>query len=45
MNTNMTGFQMDFKNICILVLLTKVASALEGLSINGFRGGGGGGGE
>ena len=32
MNTKMTGFRCFFKNLCILVLYTKVASALEGLS-------------
>ena len=32
MNTNMTGFRLFFKILCILVLWTKVASALEGLS-------------
>ena len=30
MNTNMTVMSV-FKNLCVLVLLTKVASALEGL--------------
>ena len=30
MNTNMTGLKV-FKNLCILVLWTKVASAFEGL--------------
>ena len=34
MNTNMSGFRWFFKNLCILVLWTKVASALEGLNIN-----------
>ena len=33
MNTNMTGFRWFSKNICILVLWTKVASALEGLKL------------
>ena len=32
MNTNMTGFRVFIKIVCILVLWTKVASALEGLS-------------
>ena len=31
MNTNMTGFRWFSKNLCILVLWMKVASALEGL--------------
>ena len=31
MNTNMTEFRWFLKNICVLVLWTKVASALEGL--------------
>ena len=31
MNTNMTGIGMVLKNLCFLVLWTKVASALEGL--------------
>ena len=31
MNTNMTGFRWFSENLCILVLWTKVASALEGL--------------
>ena len=31
MNTNMTGFSF-FKNLCVMVLWTKVAPALEGLS-------------
>ena len=31
MNTNMIGFRMFSKNICVLVILTKVALALEGL--------------
>ena len=33
MNTNMTGFRR-FKNLWVLVLRTKVALAMEGLSIN-----------
>ena len=33
MNTNMTGFRC-FSNICILVLWTKLASALEGIFIS-----------
>ena len=32
MNTNRTGFLMVFKNLCILVLCMKVASAFVGLS-------------
>ena len=32
MNTNMTGFGLFSKNLCSLVLWTKVASALERLS-------------
>ena len=32
MNTTMTEFRRFFKNLCILVLWTKVASALEGLT-------------
>ena len=32
MNTNMTGFRCFLKNLCIPVLWTKVASALEGLT-------------
>ena len=36
MNTNMTGFRWFSKNLCILVLWAKVASALEGLSINDY---------
>ena len=31
MNTNMTGFIWCLKNLCIVVFLTKVALALEGL--------------
>ena len=34
MNTNMTGFRWFPKNLCVLVLWTKVASALEGLSVH-----------
>ena len=33
MNTNMTGFRCFSKNLCTLVLWTKVASALEGLML------------
>ena len=33
MNTNMTGFRYFSKNLCIIVLWMKVASALEGLSM------------
>ena len=33
MNTNMIGFRWFSKNICVLVLWTKVASALEGLRV------------
>ena len=33
MNTNMTGFYMFFKDLCIFVLWTKVASALEGIKV------------
>ena len=32
MNTNMTGFRWFSKNLCIFVLWTKVAIALEGLN-------------
>ena len=32
MNTNMTGFGRFSKNLCVLALGTKVASALEGIS-------------
>ena len=32
LNNNMTGFKMVFRNLCVLVLRTKIASALEGLS-------------
>ena len=32
MNTNMTWFGWFFKNLCVLMLWTKVASALEGLT-------------
>ena len=32
LNTNMTRFKLFFKYICVFVLWTKVASALEGLS-------------
>ena len=35
LNTNMTGFRWSSK-ICVRVLWTKVASALEGLSSNGL---------
>ena len=31
MNTNMTGFRWFPKKLCILLLWTKVASALQGL--------------
>ena len=31
MNTNTIGFRLFLKKLCVLVLLTKVASALEGL--------------
>ena len=31
MSTNMTGFRWFSKNLCVLVLWTKVASALEGI--------------
>ena len=34
MNTNMTGFWMFFKNLCILVLRMEVASGSEGLDNN-----------
>ena len=34
MNTNMTGLGGFQKNLCVLVLWTKVALALEWLSIN-----------
>ena len=35
MNTNMTGLRMfsKIKNICILMLLTKLGSALKGLTL------------
>ena len=33
MNINMTGFR-KLKNLCVLVLLTKVDSALEGIRMN-----------
>ena len=33
MNTNTTGFRWFSKNLCILVLWTKVASVLEGLRL------------
>ena len=33
MNTNMIGFRWFSKNLCILVLWMKVASALEGLLV------------
>ena len=33
MNTNMTGFRWFSKNLSVLVLLTKLASASEGLRI------------
>ena len=33
MNTNMTGVKKVFNFFCILVIWTKVASALEGLRI------------
>ena len=33
MSTNMTGFWMVLKNICVIVLWTKVASAWEGLAV------------
>ena len=33
MNTNITGFRW-FSKICLLVILAKVASALEGLRIH-----------
>ena len=29
MNTNMTGFRWFFKDLCVLVIWTKVTSALE----------------
>ena len=32
MNTNMTGFKCSFKNICILMLWTRVASVFDGLT-------------
>ena len=35
MNTYMTGYRYFFQKLCVLVLWTKVASALEGLkSVN-----------
>ena len=38
MNTSMTGFRWFFENLCILVLWTEVASALEGLgSLSNWR--------
>ena len=33
MNTNMTGFQVDFKTIFVFVLWPKVASALKELRV------------
>ena len=33
MNTNMTGLKWFTKNLCVIVLWTKVASALEGLRV------------
>ena len=40
MDTNMTGWVllMLYKNLCILVLWTTVASALEGISESSFKG-------
>ena len=38
MNTNMTGLRRFSKNLCILVLRAKVASALEGLRMYGLTG-------
>ena len=32
MNTNMTGFRWLSKDLCIIVIWTKVALALEGLN-------------
>ena len=32
MNTNMTGLDAIFENLCVLVLWTKVTVALEGLN-------------
>ena len=32
MNTNMTGVKKVFKNLCVLVLWMKVASAWEGIN-------------
>ena len=37
MNTNMKRFKLFAKNVCILVLWTKVASALVGLALVGLR--------
>ena len=37
MNTKMAGFRWLSKSLCILVLWTKVAFLLEGLSINGLK--------
>ena len=34
MNTNMTEFRYFSKNLCVLVLWTKVASALEGAGVD-----------
>ena len=34
MNTNMTWFRYFSKNLCVLVLWTKVASALEGAGVD-----------
>ena len=34
MNTNMTGLRRFSKRLCVLVLWTKVTSALEGLKIS-----------
>ena len=37
MNTNITGFRWCSKVFCVLVLWTKVASALEGLIVKGLK--------
>ena len=36
MSTNMTGFRWFFKNICVIVLRTIVASALEWVKRTAF---------
>ena len=36
MHTNMTGFEIVFQNLCILVHRTDIASALEGLIFHSY---------